>query len=191
MREDVDDGVVTLTYQGEFEKDCHQSSLAGDFRDSMRNLAASVSVVTIGTGGEASGFTATSVVSLSVDTPTVLVSLNRSSASWAIVRRSRRFAINILSANHRDIADTFAGRRGLHGRDRYIDPRWLEATGRIPRLADALSVIECELEEAIERYSHAILIGRVTNVATNNALNPLVYWQGKYNQICTEGFPDK
>jgi flavin reductase (DIM6/NTAB) family NADH-FMN oxidoreductase RutF len=107
-----------------------------------------------------------------------------SSANWSLVQRSRRFAVNILSSAHVDIADTFAGRRGLAGHDRYIDPRWQLGPGRVPRLRDALAVIECELEEAIQRYTHAILIGRVVDVVSDNSRSPLVYWQGGYSHIC-------
>lgn len=184
MREDMEGGIDMVVSPVEVEDIDLQVSMATEFKNSMRNLAASVSVVTVGTGDAASGFTATSVVSLSVDTPTILVSLNRNSASWPLVRSAGRFAVNILSAAHFDIAETFAGRRGLKGRERYVDPRWQQAPGRVPRLLDALAVIECDLEEAIERYSHAILIGRVTNVVSGNSRRPLVYWQGGYNRLC-------
>lgn len=149
----------------------------------MRNLAAGVSVVTIGTGNNSSGFTATSVISLSVDTPTLLVSINRSSASWALVQSSSRFAVNILSSAHSEIAEIFAGRRGLTGSDRYVDPRWQQSADNVPSLDDALAVIECDLEEAIPRYSHALLIGRVRKVTCGGQKQPLVYWQGNYNQL--------
>lgn len=184
MRRDVDTAGSAESHWPEIDFAQQQASIASDFKQSMRNLAAGVSVVTVGTGREASGFTATSVVSLSVDTPTMLVSLNRESTSWPLVQSSRRFAVNILSAAHFDIAETFAGRRGVQGNDRYIDANWRIEPGRVPYLLDALAVIECNLEEALPRYSHAILIGRVVNVMAKMATTPLVYWQGGYNQLC-------
>lgn len=187
MRQDVDTAGGPKDYWPEVQIAEPQASVASDFRKSMRNLAAGVSVVTVGTGSEASGFTATSVVSLSVETPTLLVSLNRQSTSWPLIQTSRRFAVNILSATHLDIAETFAGRRGVKGIDRYVDPNWQMGAGRVPYLLDALAVIECDLEEALPRYSHAILIGRVVNVVAKSAQSPLVYWQGGYNRLCSEG----
>ena len=183
MREDGDGISNALVTSAEIEETRGQASVASDFRNSMRNLAASVSVVTVGTGSEVSGFTATSVISLSVETPTILVTINRSSASWPLVQNGRRFAVNILSSAHLDIAETFAGRRGLKGSDRYVDPRWRQVSERVPHLIDALAVIECDLEEAIQRYSHAILIGRVVRVVSGSSRRPLVYWQGSYNQL--------
>ncbi|WP_108395450.1 flavin reductase family protein [Devosia submarina] len=187
MRRDVDTAGGADSHWPEIEFRQAQSSVASDFKKSMRNLAAGVSVVTVGTGSQASGFTATSVVSLSVDTPTLLVSLNRESTNWPLIQTSRRFAVNILSATHLEIAETFAGRRGVKGIDRYIDPNWQMGAGRVPYLLDALAVIECDLEEALPRYSHAILIGRVVNVLAKSTQSPLVYWQGGYNRLCSEG----
>lgn len=189
MREDVED-VVSNSASIEIDRTGAEALGVSDFRSSMRNFATSVTVVSVGAGSEASGFTATSVISLSVDTPTLLVSINRSSANWPLVQRSRRFAVNILSSAHVDIAETFAGRRGLKGHDRYIDPRWQQGPGRVPHLRDALAVIECELEEAIQRYSHAILIGRVVSVVSDNSRCPLVYWQGGYSQLCNRSATD-
>jgi len=163
-----------------------EADLELSFRASMRQLAGAVSVVTVGEGAQRTGFTATSVTSLSIDPPALLVSLNRNSASWPIVQSNRRFTVNILSSTHRQIAETFAGRRGLKGVDRYADVRWQQQHGETPALIDALAVIECDLEEAIERYSHAILIGRVLSVTHRAGIDPLVYWQGDYRRLDTD-----
>lgn len=183
MREDVEEIAQSLLAAAQIEDAQQQVSVAQDFKLSMRNLAASVCVVTSRMGGQAFGFTATSVVSLSVEIPTLLVSVNRSSSSWPAVRSSGKFAVNILSTAHFDIAETFAGRRGLNGQDRYIDERWQRDGERVPHLKDALAVIDCEVEEVIERYTHAILIGRVTAVVSGESNRPLVYWQGSYNHL--------
>jgi flavin reductase (DIM6/NTAB) family NADH-FMN oxidoreductase RutF len=184
MREDVEETDLSLLSTMQIEDVRPQAPVTKDFKNSMRNLAASVCVVTARIGGQAHGFTATSVVSLSVDTPTLLVSVNRSSSSWPAVRSSGKFAVNILSTAHFDIAETFAGRRGLQGHDRYIDTRWQQEGERVPHLTDALAVIDCEVEETIERYTHAILIGRVTGVVSGASDRPLVYWQGGYSHLC-------
>ncbi len=183
MRDEVIDEPGLVAYPSPIERVDANLSIPGAFRNAMRNLASGVNVVTVGSGSDASGFTATSVVSLSVDPPTILVSLNRSSTNWPLVRRSGHFAVNMLSSSHLEIAETFAGRRGLEGRDRYVDARWQHGPGHAAHLSDALSVIDCVLEEAVERYSHAILIGRVVGAVFNTVKRPLVYWQGGYNEL--------
>lgn len=153
------------------------------FKDSMRHLAGAVSVITVGRGDDRTGFTATSVSSLSIEPPSILVSLNRSSSSWPVLQRHGTFAVNVLAHDQQHIADRFAGRGGLKGADRYQGADWQElATGTLA-LKDALTVLDCELDEAIDRHSHSILIGRVRAITIRGEAQPLVYWHGAYHHL--------
>jgi len=67
---------------------------AGDFRDAMRRLTGGVSVITAGRGGDVSGMTVTSVSSLSVDPPALIVSISREASSWPLVTRYGFFGVN-------------------------------------------------------------------------------------------------
>jgi Flavin reductase like domain len=58
-----------------------------DFRSAMRHLTGGVSVITAGRREDFTGMTVTSVLSLSVDPPTLLVSINRGSSSWPLLKR--------------------------------------------------------------------------------------------------------
>lgn len=49
--------------------------------------------------------------------------------------------------------------------------------------ADALALIDCQLEEAIERHSHTILIGHPTHIRIRERAEPLVYWHGAYRLL--------
>ncbi|SHE88798.1 NADH-FMN oxidoreductase RutF, flavin reductase (DIM6/NTAB) family [Kaistia soli DSM 19436] len=153
------------------------------FKHAMRHLAGAVSVITAGTGPERTGFTATSVSSLSADSPSIIVSLNRASSSWPVLRRAGRFAVNILAEDQQPIAEAFAGRGGLKGADRYRDAQWFSFASGSLGLSGALVSIDCVLEEAIERHSHAILIGAVHEVVLTAEAQPLLYWHGAYRRI--------
>ena len=153
------------------------------FKESMRRLAGAVSVITVGTGQNRTGFTATSVSSFSVEPPTILVSVNRNSSSWPALLEAQSFAVNILADDQSDVADRFAGRGGIKGNDRYVGWEWSRLGTGTLGLAGAVSVIDCELEEAIERHSHAILLGRVRSVETIPAASPLLYWHGNYHEL--------
>jgi flavin reductase (DIM6/NTAB) family NADH-FMN oxidoreductase RutF len=154
-----------------------------DFRLTMRHLAGAVSVITVGEGEDRTGFTATSVSSLSAEPPSILVSLNRSSSSWPILQRYGNFCVNVLAQDQRAIADRFAGRDGAKGVDRYDAAEWQPLVTGALGLVGALAVIDCELEEAIERHSHAILIGRVKAVSLRGEAEPLLYWHGAYRHL--------
>ena len=62
-----------------------------DFRGAMRHLAGGVSVITVGRGKDITGMTVTSVSSLSVDPPTLIVSINREVVVLATAQASRLF----------------------------------------------------------------------------------------------------
>lgn len=152
-------------------------------QDAMRQLASGVSIVTTGDGAQRNGFTATSVTSLSVDPPRVLFCLIRTSTSLPLLRQCRRFAINILGAQHLALADRFAGRTGAQGEERFAGARWRTLISGVPVLSDALAAVDCELEELIERHSHVIVIGRVAGVILAEGGDGLVYWRGRYGQL--------
>ena len=156
---------------------------ASDFRNAMRQLTGGVSVVTAGRGRDISGMTVTSVSSLSVDPPALIVSINRESSSWPLVKRYGFFGVNILTSDQLDIAGRFTGKGGLKGVDRFAGARWLTRASGVPLLADALAAIDCEVEDVVERHSHAIIIGRVLDVTVSPRTAALAYWQGQYVAI--------
>jgi flavin reductase (DIM6/NTAB) family NADH-FMN oxidoreductase RutF len=156
---------------------------AGDFRAAMRQLSGGVSVITAGRGDDVSGMTVTSVASLAVDPPTLIVSINRQSSSWPILLRHRAFGVNILSAEQQGVAERFSGRDGLKGLDRFAGAQWTTLVSGVPLLVDALAAIDCEVEEIIERHSHGIVIGRVLQTRVSRDTAALTYWQGQYVAI--------
>ena len=156
---------------------------SGDFRNAMRQLTGGVSVITAGRGRDISGMTVTSVSSLSVDPPALIVSINRESSSWPLVKRYGFFGVNILASDQIDIAERFTGKGGLKGADRFAGARWMTRASGVPLLSDALAAIDCEVEDIVERHSHAIVIGRVLDVAVSARTAALAYWQGRYVAI--------
>ena len=152
------------------------------FKEAMRHLAGAVSVITVGDGESRTGFTATSVNSFSVEPPTLLVCVNLNASSWPLIMRTGGFTVNLLSQQDVAVADRFSGLGGVTGEGRYADAEWTSATGGYG-LASALAVIDCELDEAIERYSHAILLGRVRSVTTRTEKTPLLYWHKTYRSL--------
>jgi flavin reductase (DIM6/NTAB) family NADH-FMN oxidoreductase RutF len=156
---------------------------SGDFRNAMRQLTGGVSVITAGRGRDISGMTVTSVSSLSVDPPALIVSINRESSSWPLVKRHGFFGVNILTSDQLDIAERFTGKGGLKGADRFAGTRWTTRASGVPLLVGALAAIDCEVEDIVERHSHAIVIGRVLDVAVSARTAALAYWQGRYVAI--------
>jgi flavin reductase (DIM6/NTAB) family NADH-FMN oxidoreductase RutF len=160
------------------------------FKLSMRQLAGAVSVVTVGEREERTGFTATSVSSLSADVPSVIVSVNRTSSSWPVVEQYRRFCVNVLAADQQHVAQSFAGFGGRKGIDRYADAQWYCLATGTAALKDALTVLDCELEAVFNHHSHAVLIGRICAIATREDVEPLLYWRGGYRRLLGDAMVD-
>ena len=156
---------------------------AHGFRSAMRQLTGGVSVITAGRGKDISGMTVTSVSSLAVDPPALIVSVNRAASSLPLLKRNGFFGVNILTSDQLDIAERFTGKDGLKGADRFTGAEWMTRASGVPLLVGALAAIDCEVEETIERHSHAIIIGRVLDVEVSARSAALAYWHGQYVAI--------
>ena len=153
------------------------------FKQAMRRLIGGVSVITAGSGEIRTGLTATSAISLSLDPPTMLVCVNRDASAWPVIQRERHYCVNILDSRHQDLADRFAGRSGIKGADRYEGARWRQFATGAWGLEDALAVVDCAVEEVIERHSHGIIIGAVKWVHLGGGSEALVYGHGGYRTL--------
>ena len=154
-----------------------------DFRGAMRHLVGAVSVITAGRGSDITGMTVTSVSSLSIDPPTLIVSINRESSTWPVLKRYGVFGVNVLTSDQIDIAERFSGQNGLKGRERFVGGEWVARGPSAPLLVGASAAIDCEVEDVIERHSHAIVIGRVRDLTLSKNESSLAYWHGRYVAI--------
>lgn len=155
---------------------------AATLKTALRHLPGGVSIITAGEGDDVSGATVTSATALSVDPPRMLVSLNRTSSTFPVVQRYQHFSVNIPTADQKFLADQFAGIGGLKGKARYEGGTWRVAESGALTLDGAVAVIDCELEEVIERHSHAILIGRVVAIRVEGG-EALAYVHGRYSTL--------
>ncbi|MGJ4930832.1 flavin reductase family protein [Bradyrhizobium sp. HKCCYLS2038] len=162
------------------------TALQPDFRSAMRQLVGGVSIITVGRGDEVTGMTVSSLASLSIDPPSVIVSLNRNASSWPILQRERVFGANLLAADQIGVAERFSGKGGLRGAERFAGADWRKHVTGVPLLVGALAALDCEVEEIIERHSHGIVIGRVVHVDVAPQSAALAYWHGSYVSVGPE-----
>jgi flavin reductase (DIM6/NTAB) family NADH-FMN oxidoreductase RutF len=155
---------------------------AADLKRAMRTVAGGVSVVTAGRPGSRTGATVTSATALSMDPPMMIVTINLGSSTWPAIRDSGHFCVNILTEDQRELADRFAGAGGAKGEMRYVGANWATLVSGAPVLEGAGSVIDCLVDELIERHSHAIVLGRVVAVRIG-ATEPLLYGNGHYGRF--------
>jgi flavin reductase (DIM6/NTAB) family NADH-FMN oxidoreductase RutF len=145
-----------------------------DFRDVMARLPAGVVVISARTATGYRGLTASSLASISVDPPMVVVGLDRDAATRAAVVEGKAFNVSVLTRSQEFIADRFAGRAPA------IDLRWegvphrLGANG-IPLVEGCAAWLECRLIEIHPAGDHDICLGEVTS-ATSGSGDPLILW---------------
>jgi flavin reductase (DIM6/NTAB) family NADH-FMN oxidoreductase RutF len=156
--------------------------LAEQTKLALRRLASAVAVVTCRAGPTRHAMTATAVNAMSMQPPSMIVCVNRSSAFHAAISAAGAFAINILHRSQVRISMDCGG--SARGEDRFGFGRWSEEHG-VPVLPDAQARIVCAMQERFDYGSHTIFVGRVTAVGTHGAVDPLIYVDGHYT-----GLPD-
>lgn len=139
------------------------------FREAMASVCTPVTVVTTMVGGQPHGCTVSAFSSLSLEPPMIMVALDRGSALLAMLKRSKRFGVNVLSHKHAGIAARFAD----HARDRFGGLDWNIDCG-LPRIADAPVWLACDVTDVFEGGDHLVTLGSVVTAETEPA-NPLTY----------------
>jgi flavin reductase (DIM6/NTAB) family NADH-FMN oxidoreductase RutF len=125
------------------------------------------------------GFLALSPTHLCADPPIVMVSVDKKTTALETILQAGHFAINYLSTDQAPLVASFAGKGELKGADRFLLGNWTSLVTGAPVLKGASGVIECKVEETIERYSAVIVIGRVVGAAATEGTAPLVHYKGQ------------
>ncbi len=145
-----------------------------ELRDALARVASGVVIVSARSAERYHGLTATSLVSVSVEPPLVLVSLEHETSTLAAVRDTRQFNVNALTRSQEFLAERFAGRAPA------VDPRWQSIPHRIgenevPLLDGCAAWFECEVTDIYTAGDHDLCIARVTS-AVAGAGDPLILW---------------
>jgi flavin reductase (DIM6/NTAB) family NADH-FMN oxidoreductase RutF len=150
--------------------------LAGDFRAAMRRLGATVAIITGADRGRTGGLTATAVCSVCIDPPSLLICVNQSSNTHGLIAGSRRFGVNFLERGQRDVAETFAGRTGHDGKDKFAGAgTWLDDGADLPMLEGAVAFVACRVIREVVVDTHTVFVGLVERVASKTDGQPLLY----------------
>jgi flavin reductase (DIM6/NTAB) family NADH-FMN oxidoreductase RutF len=157
--------------------------VAQEFRLSMRRLASTVCVVTTMTAEGPVGMTMTSVTSVALDPPTLLICVNRSTRLGGVLRAGRMFCVNLLRASQHREAAAFGG--AVSAGERFSVGRWNCEADFPPCLEDAQANILCSVEEGGRAAvgTHLVLVGRVLRVSISGEVAPLLYTDGRYTSL--------
>lgn len=154
-----------------------------EFRGAMRRAAHTVAIITVGEGGNRTGFTATSYCSASDSPPTMIICINKVTTACAPIVACRYFGVNLLSCDDRGVADEFAGRTGRHGEERFVGFRWNQECCKAPILEDALVGFICRAGLIYDHGNYFVVTGLVTDILAPRDREPLVYLGGTYRRF--------
>ena len=140
-------------------------------------FATGVTIVTARTpAGVLVGLTANSFNSVSLSPPLVLWSLSQAASSMAALSTGSHYAINILAAGQKELAERFASRT----EDRWKDVAFSEGICGAPLLDGAAATFECFNRSRYEEGDHVIFVGEVERCSHRAGAAPLLYHGGKF-----------
>jgi flavin reductase (DIM6/NTAB) family NADH-FMN oxidoreductase RutF len=152
---------------------------APQFRQLLGRFATGVTILTSRTpAGEPVGMTASSIASVSLDPPLILVSVDKSNDMHAALERATHFVLNILSAEQEALSRRFAASEP----DRFRGVSYQENERGIAVLDGAVAHLECEKRTAVPGGDHTVFFGLVVG---GNATDrrPLLYYRGGYTGL--------
>ena len=149
------------------------------FRNAMRRFASTVSIISVQSGPDRHGTTATAVTSVSLDPPSLLVCINQDTRLHQFLRTEPRFCVNFLHVGNREVSQAFS--TAMTSAERFAYGDWLSDHG-MPFLADAQANLFCEKDIEVPYGSHTIFIGRVFDARVRDEVSPLLYGNGCYTE---------
>ena len=150
-----------------------------DYRGLMSAFPTGVAVITaVDRAERPHGLTCTSLTSVTLNPPTLLVCLDLRSGTLAASRQCGRFAVNLLHARGRRAAEVFSSPTP----DRFSQVAWQPSPWiRQPWLCDdAFALAECIVVEASIVGDHAVMFGEVVHVE-QSADVPLLYGMRRFS----------
>ena len=147
-----------------------------DFRTAMGQFASGVTVITAVHDGEAHGMTANAFISVSLEPPLILVSVDKRAHMHELLTQSARYGVSILSAAQVQHSDHFAGRLSEGFSPNFV---WVEA---MPLIAGATTHLIAEVVACHSAGDHTLFVGEVVYSAVPGG-EPLLYFAGHYDRL--------
>lgn len=147
------------------------------FRQSIALFATGIAVISAESeDGEVHGMTVSSFTSISLDPPTVMVSL-KPGRMHDLITRGGRYGVSVL-ASHQQSFSTYFSRRVLEDSP---SPSFA-VREELPTLDGALAWFECEVENSLTVRDHTLFIARVTACGQREEKPlPLLFFASRYH----------
>jgi len=144
-----------------------------EFRNAVGHFATGITVVTTEHAGIVHGMTANAFMSVSLNPPLVLVSVDQRTHMHSLLAQGRFYGVNILAHDQELLSRHFAGRPQ---EDLTITFVWKHG---VPLITGSIAHLVCEIVEAHPAGDHTLYIGHVKYLDYRGG-SPLLYYTGRY-----------
>lgn len=152
---------------------------AARFRQVMGHFPTGVTVVTTLAEGKPAGLAVGSFCSVSLDPPLVLFCAAAESTTFAKIRQTGVFCVNILSETQEETCRVFAGQ----SEDKFAGMGWRPSANGSPVLDGVLAFVDCTVDQLVEAGDHSIVVGAVGDVEVLHEGGPLLFFRSGFGRF--------
>tara|TARA_B100000965_G_scaffold312192_3_gene271925 strand:- start:2442 stop:2906 length:465 start_codon:yes stop_codon:yes gene_type:complete len=148
-----------------------------NFRLAMRRYIYSVSILSNkDKSGNPNAITVSSVTSISMEPPSLLVCINKNSRIHDTLKAESKFCINLLNKDQEELSNICSDENKYS--ERFNDANW--DIDKIPFLKNAQANIFCKVDKLTSYHTHTIVVGMVIDATYSDSISTLTYVDGKY-----------
>ncbi len=144
-------------------------------KHTFHKLSYGVYVITSwGDGGKPTGCTANSAMQVTSNPATIAVSINHDNYTNECIKKSQRFAINILGEQSNPFIIGNFGFKSGKDEDKFTSTP--QVRDFVPIVDGAIAYITCKVIDTMETSTHTVFLGEVTGAEiTNPNDSPMTY----------------
>jgi flavin reductase (DIM6/NTAB) family NADH-FMN oxidoreductase RutF len=146
-------------------------------RRTLGMFATGVTVITTREGDKVHGMTANAFMSVSLEPPLVLISVDRRTKMCALLHGDRNYGVSVLADGQEELSDRFAGRRGSER----VEPRF-EVVHDTPLVEGALAHFVANIVRSYWGGDHSLFLGQVLYARYSDG-TPLLFHGGRYERL--------
>jgi flavin reductase (DIM6/NTAB) family NADH-FMN oxidoreductase RutF len=146
-------------------------------RKTLGMFATGVTVITTLKGEQVHGMTANAFMSVSLEPPLVLISVDRGTKMCGMLHEGSHYGVSVLCESQARLSDRFAGRPC----DDCPAPRF-DVVRETPLVDGALAHFVARVERSYWGGDHSLFLGRVEYARTGSG-TPLLFHGGRYVSV--------
>jgi flavin reductase (DIM6/NTAB) family NADH-FMN oxidoreductase RutF len=116
----------------------------------------------------------------------MLASINHRSETHGAILGSHSFAVSVLSAEQRAMADCFAQPTTAAKLQRFCDAPWHDAETGSPILDGAMAFFDCRLVATHPGGDHTLFVGEIVAAGFEEDAEPLIWFGSGYRALASE-----